>query len=140
MDGDGAMLEADGVEAGAEEALEPVLEPPQAVRLSMVAAAIPATAKVVRLMVCISNLLCCADFVAGSERLCRCGPYPTDGHRPLVGVSMGIRGLGGKGWVGFEILFRRVSSPCRLVPAAGGRAAARPGVPAAGRRRQARPP
>jgi hypothetical protein len=53
MDGDGAMLEADGADAGAEE-LAVVLEPPQAVRLSMAAAAIPATAKVVRLMVCIS--------------------------------------------------------------------------------------
>lgn len=67
MDGDGAMdeddAEADGVDAGAEELLEPVLEPPQAVRLSMVAAAIPATAKVVRLMVCISNLPCNAEFL-----------------------------------------------------------------------------
>jgi hypothetical protein len=59
MDGDGAMLDSDGAaEAGAEEAV--VLDPPQAVRLSMAAAAIPATANVVRLMFCISvsPLLC----------------------------------------------------------------------------------
>jgi hypothetical protein len=54
------MLEADGVAAGAEDVEAVVLEPPQAVRLSMAAAAIPATVKVVRLMVCIlvSPLLC----------------------------------------------------------------------------------
>jgi hypothetical protein len=59
VDGDGAMLDSDGAEvAGADEAAE--VDPPQAVRLSMAAAAIPATANVVRLMVCISvsPLLC----------------------------------------------------------------------------------
>jgi hypothetical protein len=98
IDGDGAMLESDGAElAGAEEAV--VLDPPQAVRLSMVAAAIPATANVVRLMVCISvSPLLCRWLPAAN--ICRCGPFPTVGHRPLVGVSMGIRQLGGNGWVG----------------------------------------
>jgi hypothetical protein len=60
-DGDGAMLEADGVEAGAEELFAVVAEPPQAVRLSSAAAATPATVKVVRLNDCISILLVSAD-------------------------------------------------------------------------------
>src|SRR6476661_3548333 len=71
IDGDGAMLESDGAElAGADEAV--VLDPPQAVRLSMAAAAIPATANVVRLMFCISvsPLLCrwlpAANFAAAA--------------------------------------------------------------------------
>jgi hypothetical protein len=98
MDGDGAMLEADGVAAGAEEVDAVVLEPPQAVRLSMAAAAIPATAKVVRLMVCIlvSPLLCRALPAAEFSALAL---FRLVGHRPLVGVSMGIRGVGGLGWV-----------------------------------------
>src|SRR6476661_9322710 len=96
-DGDGAMLDSDGAEvAGADEAA--VVDPPQAVRLSMAAAAIPATANVVRLMFCISvSPLLCRCLPAAN--FCRCGPFPTVGHRPLVGVSMGIRLLGGKGWV-----------------------------------------
>jgi hypothetical protein len=59
-DGDGAMLDSIGAEAGAEELGAAVVDPPQAVRLSMAAAAIPATERVVRLMVCISvsPLLC----------------------------------------------------------------------------------
>jgi hypothetical protein len=60
-DGDAAMLEAAGVEAGAEELVAVVEEPPQAVRLSSAAAATPATVKVVRLIDCISILLVCAD-------------------------------------------------------------------------------
>src|SRR5687767_9995949 len=83
MDGDGAMLVADGVAAGAEVVEAVVPEPPQAVRLSMAAAAIPATAKVVRLMVCIlvSPLLCRA-FACGG--LCRFGSFPT-GWAPTLG-------------------------------------------------------
>jgi hypothetical protein len=59
-DGDGAMLDSIGAEAGAEELGAAVVDPPQAVRLSMAAAAIPATERVVRLMFCISvsPLLC----------------------------------------------------------------------------------
>jgi hypothetical protein len=56
-----AMLDSAGAEDGAEEAgADEALDPPQAVRLSMAAAAIPATANVVRLMFCISvsPLLC----------------------------------------------------------------------------------
>jgi hypothetical protein len=53
-DGEGAMLDSIGVAAGAEEAGAVVVDPPQAVRLSMAAAAIPATERVERLMVCIS--------------------------------------------------------------------------------------
>ena len=48
VDGDGAMLDAIGVAAGAEEAGAVEAAPPQAVRLSMAAAAIPATERVVR--------------------------------------------------------------------------------------------
>jgi hypothetical protein len=55
-DGEGAMLEAEGSAAGADEAVV-LAEPPQAVRLSRAAAATPATVKVVRLIVCISVLL-----------------------------------------------------------------------------------
>jgi hypothetical protein len=55
------MLEADGVDAGAEGLFAAVAEPPQAVRLSRAAAAIPATVKVVRLNDCISILLVSAD-------------------------------------------------------------------------------
>jgi hypothetical protein len=55
-DGVGAMLEAEGAAAGAEEVEVPA-EPPQAVRLSRAAAATPATLNVVRLRVCISVLL-----------------------------------------------------------------------------------
>jgi hypothetical protein len=55
------MLEADGVEAGAEELLAVVADPPHAVRLSRAAAATPATVKVVRLNDCISILLVSAD-------------------------------------------------------------------------------
>jgi hypothetical protein len=81
MEGEGAMLDAEGVAAGAEEVAAVVLEPPQAVRLSMAAAAIPATVKVVRLMVCIlvSPLLCralpAADFAALAL-------FRLVGHRP----------------------------------------------------------
>ena len=71
MDGDGAMLASDGAEDGAEEAgAEEAEDPPQAVRPSRAEAAIPATANVVRLMVCISvsPLLCrwlpAANFAA----------------------------------------------------------------------------
>jgi hypothetical protein len=60
-DGDGAMLEAEGVDSGAEEEFAVVAEPPQAVRLSRAAAATPATVKVVRLIDCISILLVSAD-------------------------------------------------------------------------------
>jgi hypothetical protein len=67
MDGDGAMADSDGAAAGAEEAAGE-LDPPQAVRLSMAAAAIPATAKVVRLMVCISGF----SFVVAT--VAACGP------------------------------------------------------------------
>jgi hypothetical protein len=42
------MLEAEGVDAGAEELFAVVAGPPQAVRLSRAAAATPATVKVVR--------------------------------------------------------------------------------------------
>jgi hypothetical protein len=55
-EGEGAMLEAEGAAAGAEE-LEVPAEPPHAVRLSRATAATPATLKDVRLMVCISVLL-----------------------------------------------------------------------------------
>jgi hypothetical protein len=55
-DGEGAMLEAEGDSAGAEEP-EVLADPPQAVRLRRAAAATPATVKVVRLIVCISVLL-----------------------------------------------------------------------------------
>jgi hypothetical protein len=55
------MLEADGEEAGAEELVVDVVEPPHAVRLSRAAAATPATVKVVRLNDCISILLVSAD-------------------------------------------------------------------------------
>jgi hypothetical protein len=64
-DGDGAMLEADGAmlegSAAADELLDVPAEPPQAVRLSRAAAAMPATVKVERLEDCISILLSCAD-------------------------------------------------------------------------------
>jgi hypothetical protein len=98
VEGD-AMLDSAGAEDGAEEAgADEALDPPQAVRLSMAAAAIPATANVVRLMFCISvSPLLCRCLPAAN--FCRCGPFPTVGHRPLVGVSMGIRPLGGNGWV-----------------------------------------
>jgi hypothetical protein len=64
-DGDGAMLEAEGAmldgSAAADELLDVPAEPPQAVRLSRAAAAMPATVKVERLKDCISILLSCAD-------------------------------------------------------------------------------
>src|SRR6187200_252299 len=75
-DGDGAMLDSIGLAAGAEEAGAVVAAPPQAVRLSMAAAAIPATERVVRLMVCISvSPLLCRSLPAAN--FCRFGPFPT---------------------------------------------------------------
>jgi hypothetical protein len=55
-----AMLELGADDMGADDADDPdvVPEPPQAVRLSSAAAATPATAKVVRLIVCMVNSPC----------------------------------------------------------------------------------
>ena len=136
MDGDGAMLEdmadSDGVEAGAEE-LDPVLEPPQAVRLSMAAAAIPATAKVVRLMVCISILLCCADFIAFSD------VFAAVAFLRLSGTDPG----GGAHWV-FAGLAEREGGEANFFcgPGSGGRGggAASPGFRAFWRVREGRSP
>jgi hypothetical protein len=114
-EGDAAMLEADGVEAGAEELVAVVAAPPQAVRLSRAAAATPATVKVVRLIDCISILLVSADLCRADEFLDdRFGSIPTVGHLPLVGVSMGIRQLRCDGWV---ILEESFSAPGPALPA-----------------------
>jgi hypothetical protein len=106
-DGDGAMVEADG-SAAAEELVAVVAEPPHAVRLSSAAAATPATVKVVRLKDCISILLGCADHcLRRTVSVPVRWPYSDCGHRPLVGVSMGIRPMGGGGWVNRENFFGR---------------------------------
>jgi hypothetical protein len=105
-DGDGAMLEADGADAGAEELFAVVAEPPQAVRLSRAAAATPATVKVLRLNDCISILLVSADDCLRRTTSRSLHWLNSDcGHRPLVGVSMGIRRFSGNGWVNLENYF-----------------------------------
>lgn len=66
------MLDADGVDAGADDELAVVELPPQAVRLSRAAAATPATVKVVRFIDCISVLLVSADrFLQRASACCR---------------------------------------------------------------------
>jgi len=105
MEGEAAMLEADGAAAGADELEEPVVDPPQAVRLSMATAAMPETASVVRLMVCIVNLLSSADVVRATDGFSGAAFISTGGHRPLVGVSQKIRGVGPRGWVGLQKYF-----------------------------------
>jgi hypothetical protein len=102
------MLEVEGVEAGADELVAVVAEPPQAVRLSRAAAATPATVKVVRLNDCISILLVSADHCLRRTKLSITACLNSDcGHRPLVGVSMGIRQFSGNGWVNPENCFSR---------------------------------
>ncbi len=105
------MLEADGSAAAGEELGAVVAEPPHAVRLSRAAAATPATVKVVRLNDCISILLGCADHcLQESDSDPRIWPYSDCGHRPLVGVSLGIRPAGGGGWVNRKKLFSALPS------------------------------
>jgi hypothetical protein len=86
------MLEAEGVEAGAEELFAVVAEPPQAVRLSSAAAATPATVKVVRLNDCISILLVSADHCLRRTTFRSLHwPFPTVGTDPWL-VSQWVFG------------------------------------------------
>ncbi len=65
------------MEAGADEEVVVVAEPPQAVRLSRAAAATPATVKVVRLIDCILVLLVSACDCRCGQLACRMWPFPT---------------------------------------------------------------
>ena len=100
------MLE-EGVEAGADEEVAVVAEPPQAVRLSRAAAATPATVKVVRFIDCISILLVSADLACRGQFACRLRPFPTWWAPALAGVSLCIRALPRRGWVDLKEFFWR---------------------------------
>ena len=103
------MLVSIGVEAGAEEAGAVVAAPPQAVRLSMAAAAIPATERVVRLMVCISvSPLLCRSLPAALLPL-----WPLSdlsGTDPWLVSQWVFAGFGGNGWVRDGKFFSQVPS------------------------------
>jgi hypothetical protein len=124
------MLDADGAAAGAEELGVVDAAPPQAVRLSRAAAATPATVKDVRLNDCISVLLVVvgADFLPAADVVPAAWPFPTVGHLPLAGVSMGIRPEPGSGWVDRQEFLNFLASP-------GGKAHEGPGVAVVKRQR-----
>jgi hypothetical protein len=107
-DGAGAMLEAEGMEAGADEEVAVVAGPPQAVRLSSAAAATPATVKVVRFIDCISVLLGSADLAGCGQCACRLRPFPTWWAPAWAGVSLCIRALPRPGWVDCKEFFGSV--------------------------------
>jgi hypothetical protein len=109
-DGDGAMLEEEGVEAGADEGVAVVAGPPQAVRLSRAAAATPATVKVVRFIDCISILLGCADLACCGLFACGLWPFPTRWEPALAGASLCIRELPRRGWVDRKEFFSETGS------------------------------